>query len=217
MRSQSILHDDSLRSPRAKATTWRVLRQMAINIQHLLTFLKTFHPTLRHHPTEMEAMSLLMLDWPHLFFEQRSKCLPTDTEHAGNASHARSFIISTDYFYFFAPARAKIFAPILLLALSIMSVFYAVTVVASVGDDFLYHHPIPTHHLLFYHYPFLYSSLSYSQDSVRLLFGGTTGEKQLIAFIHDHRASFPSIVSSLGPSGASPAWPPGEREKTMAH
>uniref|UniRef100_UPI004056CFC4 hypothetical protein n=1 Tax=Candidatus Electronema sp. TaxID=2698783 RepID=UPI004056CFC4 len=41
--------------------------------------------------------------------------------------------------------------------LSIMSVFHdvhAVTAAASVSDDFLYHHPILTHHLLFCHYPF---------------------------------------------------------------
>uniref|UniRef100_UPI0040578566 hypothetical protein n=1 Tax=Candidatus Electronema sp. TaxID=2698783 RepID=UPI0040578566 len=39
--------------------------------------------------------------------------------------------------------------------LSIMSVFHdvhAVTAAASVSDDFLYHHPILTHHLLFCHY-----------------------------------------------------------------
>ena len=41
MRSQSILHDTSLRSPRIKATTWRVLRQMAIHSQHLSAFFKT--------------------------------------------------------------------------------------------------------------------------------------------------------------------------------
>ena len=99
----------------------------------------TFHPAPRHHHPEREAASLLYLDLPRLFFEPGSKCLPTDTEHAGNASHARSFMICTDYFFlfFFAPARANIFAPILLPTLSIMSVFYAVTVAASVGDDFL--------------------------------------------------------------------------------
>ena len=117
----------------------------------------TFHPTLRHHPPEMEAMSLLMLDWPRLFFKPGSKCLPADTEHAGNTSHAQSFMIRTDYFFlfFFAPARAKIFAPILLPTLSIMSVFYdvhAVTAAASVSDNFLYHYYILTNHLLFYHY-----------------------------------------------------------------
>ena len=167
MRSQSSLHDDSLRSPRTKATNWRVLRQMAIHSQHLLTFFKTFHPALRHHPPEMEAVSLLMLDWPHLFFEPRSKCLPTDTEHAGNTSHARAFIISTDYFFLllFAPARANIFAPILLPTLSIMSVFYAVTVAASVGDNFLYHLPILTHHLLFYHYQVKIAQYKERRDS----------------------------------------------------
>ncbi len=126
----------------------------------------TFHPAPRHHPPEREAASLLLLDLPRPFFEPGSKCLPADTEHAGNASHARSFIISTDYFFlsFFAPARAKmqhrtfiaVFAPILLSALCIMSVFHdvhAVTVSASVGDDFLYHHPILTHHLPFDHHP----------------------------------------------------------------
>ena len=110
-------------------------------------------------------MSLLRLDWPRLFFKPRSKGLSADTEHAGNASHARAFMISTDYFFLllFAPARAKmqhrtfvaVFAPILLPTLSIMSVFHdvhAVTAAASVGDDFLYHHPILTHHLLFCHY-----------------------------------------------------------------
>ena len=61
----------------------------------------TFHPALRHHPPEMEAMSLLMRDWPHLFFEPRSKCLPTDTEHAGNTSHAGAFMICTEYFFLF--------------------------------------------------------------------------------------------------------------------
>jgi hypothetical protein len=106
-----------------------------------------------------------MRDWPHLFFEPGSKCLPADTEHAGNASHAGAFMIRTDYFFlfFFAPAWAKmqhrtfiaVFAPILLLALSIMSVFYdvhAVTAAASVSDNFLYHLPILTYHLLFFHY-----------------------------------------------------------------
>ena len=174
MRSHSILHDDSLRSPRTKATTWRVLRQMAIHSQHLLTFFKTFHPALRHHPPEMEAVSLLMLEWPYLFFAPGSKCLPADTEHTENASHARSFMIRTDYLFllFFAPARAKmqyrtfvaVFAPILLLALSIMSVFHdvhAVTAAASAGDNFLYHYYILTHHLLFYHYPYINFCHSY--------------------------------------------------------
>lgn len=125
----------------------------------------TFHPALRHHPSEMEAMSLLMLDWPRLFFKPGSKGLSADTEHAGNASHARAFMIRTEYFFLllFAPARAKmqhrtfvaVFAPILLPTLSIMSVFHdvhAVTAAASVSDDFLYHHPILTHHLLVCHY-----------------------------------------------------------------
>ncbi|HSN65113.1 MAG TPA: hypothetical protein VLS94_00650 [Fusibacter sp.] len=111
-------------------------------------------------------MSLLTLDWPRLFFKPRSKGLPADTEHAGNASHARAFMIRADYFFLllFAPARAKmqhrtfvaVFAPILLPTLSIMSVFYdvhAVTAAASVSDDFLHHHTILNHHLLFYHYP----------------------------------------------------------------
>ena len=104
MRSQSILHDDSLRSPRTKATTWRVLGKWQSTASICELFSRqttTFHPAPRHHRSELEAMSLLMLDWPHLFFEPDSKCLPTDTEHAGNASHARSFIISTDYFFLF--------------------------------------------------------------------------------------------------------------------
>jgi hypothetical protein len=47
-----------------------------------------------------------------------------------------------------------VFAPILLPTLSIMSVSHDVhAVAASVSDDFLYHHPILTHHLLFCHYP----------------------------------------------------------------
>ncbi len=48
-----------------------------------------------------------------------------------------------------------IFAPILLLTLSIMPVFYdvyATTAAASVGDYFLYHQHIIPYHLLFNHY-----------------------------------------------------------------
>ena len=129
----------------------------------------TFHPAPRHHHPEREGVSLLQLDLPRLFFEPRSKCLPADTEHAGNASHAGTFMISTDYLFLllFAPARAAmqhrtfiaVFAPILLLPLSVMSVFHdvhAVTTATSVGDDFLYHHPILTHHLPFDHHPDLF-------------------------------------------------------------
>jgi hypothetical protein len=119
----------------------------------------TFHPAPRHHLTELEAMSLLMQDWPRLFFQPRSKCLSTDTEHAGNTSHAGAFMIRTEYFFLllFALAWAKmqhrtfiaVFAPILLLTLSVMSVFHdvhAVTAAASTGDDFLCHCTILTHH-----------------------------------------------------------------------
>ena len=77
---------------------------------------------------------------------------------------------------------------------------------------------------------FLYSSLSYSQGSVRLLFGGVTGEEPdsetsflvsspsyaLSMIIAQGSETVPSSVSSLRPSGASPAWP-GEREKITAH
>ena len=125
----------------------------------------TFHPAPRHHLPELEAMSLLTLDWPRLFFKPRSKGLSADTEHAGNASHAGAFMICAEYLFLFlfAPARAKmqhrtfiaLFAPILLLPLSVMPVLHdvhAVTAAASVGDDFLYHSPILTHHLLSSHY-----------------------------------------------------------------
>jgi len=77
---------------------------------------------------------------------------------------------------------------------------------------------------------FLYSSLSYSHGSVRLLFGGTTGEKPSsetsflvsspsyalsMIIAHGSEAALNS-VSSRRPSGASPAWP-GERENMAAH
>lgn len=106
----------------------------------------TFHPSPRHHLPELEAMSLLMLDWPRLFFEPRSKGLSADTEHAGNASHTGAFMIRTEYFFFFlfAPARAKmqhctfiaLFAPILRLPLSVLR---DVTTATTIGDYFLYH------------------------------------------------------------------------------
>ncbi len=77
---------------------------------------------------------------------------------------------------------------------------------------------------------FLYSSLSCSQGSVRLLFGGTTGEKPssetsflvsspsyaLSMIIAQGSEAAPSSVSSRRPSGASPTWP-GERENITAH
>ncbi len=82
---------------------------------------------------------------------------------------------------------------------------------------------------------FLYSPLSYSQGSVRLFFGGTTGEKPssaasflvsspsvsspayALSLIKAHGSeTAPSSVSSLRPSGASPAWL-GERENITAH
>ena len=105
-------------------------------------------------------MSLLLLDLQRLFFEPGTKCLSADTEHAGNASHAGAFMISTDYLFLllFASARVTmqhrtfiaVFAPILLLTLSVMPIFHdvhAVTAPASAGDDFLHHHSILTHHL----------------------------------------------------------------------
>uniref|UniRef100_UPI00405795D8 hypothetical protein n=1 Tax=Candidatus Electronema sp. TaxID=2698783 RepID=UPI00405795D8 len=52
--------------------------------------------------------------------------------------------------------------------LSIMSVFHdvhAVTAAASVSDDFLYHHPILTHHLLFCHYPIFFNPLCFPPQS----------------------------------------------------
>ena len=63
--------------------------------------------------------------------------------------------------YLFAPARITmqhctfitVFTPILLLTLSITTFFQAVTAAALVSDDFLYHHPILTHHLIFSDYP----------------------------------------------------------------
>jgi hypothetical protein len=70
-----------------------------------------------------------------------------------------------------------VFAPILLPTLSIMSVFqdvHAVTAAASVGDDFLYHHPIITYHLLFRHHQkfFLKADIFPS---------GRTAERQVIS------------------------------------
>ncbi len=68
--------------------------------------------------------------------------------------------------FFFAPARANmkqctfiaIFAPILLLPLSVMPILHnvhAVTAVATMGDYFLYHYNMITRHVLISHYPFL--------------------------------------------------------------
>ena len=129
----------------------------------------TFHPAPRHHLPELEAMSLLTRDSPRLFFEPGSKCLPADTEHAGNASHAGAFMTCAEYLFLFlfAPARTKmqhrtfvaLFAPILLLPLSVMPVLHdvrAVTEAATMGDYFLYHRPMITRHFLISHYQLKY-------------------------------------------------------------
>ena len=153
----------------ASCGRWQSTASIGLPFSRQMT---TFHPAPRHHHPELEAVSLLLLDLQRLFFEPGSKCLSADTEHAGNASHAGAFMISADdlFLLLFAPARIAmqhrtfiaVFAPILLLALSVMPVFHdvhAVTAAASTGDDFLYHHPILTyHHLLFSHHPFWQNS-----------------------------------------------------------
>ncbi len=77
---------------------------------------------------------------------------------------------------------------------------------------------------------FLYSTLSYSQGTVQLLFSGTTGVKSyselsflvlspsyaLSMIIAHDSGTAPISVRIFRPSGSSPAWP-GEKENITAH
>jgi hypothetical protein len=121
-----------------------------------------FNPAPRHHLPELEAMSLLKRDWPRLSFEPGSTCLPADTGHAGNASYDVSLMIRAEHFFLFAPARAKmqdcafiaVFAPILLLTLSIMPVLHAAKRQRRMIISW-HHRPMTTHHLSISHNQFL--------------------------------------------------------------
>ncbi len=174
MRSQSILHDASLRSPRTKATTWRILQYIATYSQHLSSFLKKKGPISSSSKTSFSWAGSNVSSNAGLVsscFEPWSKSLLADSEHAGNTSHAVAFMICTEYFFLFlfAPVRAKkkhctfiaIFVTILLLPLSVMPVLHdvhAVTAVATTGDYFLHHRPMTTRHLSISHHRKMFDS-----------------------------------------------------------
>lgn len=153
--AHSLRHVFSLRSPITNATTWRVRRHKAIHSQRLFTFFRT-----NDHSSSSSSRSsgstgsnVSFTDGlVAAFFEPSSQSRAAHPKDTLNSAHTCTLIVICNnlFLLFFGVARSQfqnspfttIFAPILLMALSIMTIFddvSAVTKTAFVDDCFLYH------------------------------------------------------------------------------
>ena len=112
----------------------------------------TFHPVPACRLALQAVTYPLRMDWLSLFFEPSSQSRAAHAKDTLNSAHTCTLIVICNnlFLLFFGVARSQlqnspfttIFAPILLMTLSIMTIFddvSAVTKTAFVDDCFLYH------------------------------------------------------------------------------
>src|SRR3990172_3477013 len=112
----------------------------------------TFHPAPACRLALQAVTYPLRMDWLSLFFEPSNQSRAAHAKDTLNSAHTCTLIVICNnlFLLFFGIARSQlqnspfttIFAPILLMTLSIMTIFddvSTVTKTAFVGDCFLYH------------------------------------------------------------------------------
>jgi len=91
------LHVSALRSPIAKATIWRVRRQIAVHNQHLAVLIKTNDQTSSNSSTSLlSAGSKLSLTvgCSFTFFEQLLQSVARNMKRSSNSAHTWTFMVS---------------------------------------------------------------------------------------------------------------------------